>query len=297
MRKRVVSEGPGGRGVLFTLLWAALAALLLAASPDRAMADHYAGLKRSLIEEGFSRQQVEDLFRPVHAPMFGLVSKTLRSRETPLDYDHFLTSSEVARARDFIAAYRDAFSRAESAFGVEPGVIAAILLVETNLGSYTGKTSTPAVFSTFAVLDRKENRDLVWKMLPRRDRRRWGREAFDQKLLDRSRWAYRELVALLECEKSHNLEPQTLRGSVMGAVGLPQFLPSSLQRYGADGNGDGRIDLFDPQDAIFSTANYLRGHGWGEARFPADREQVIWAYNHSRPYVRAVLGIAERLGE
>jgi len=81
----------------------------------------------------------------------------------------------------------------------------------------------------------------------------------------------------------------------MGAVGWPQFLPSSLIDYGADGNGDGLIDLYNPDDAIFSTANYLRGHGWCEARFPTDQEQVIWAYNHSKPYVRTVLGIADKL--
>ncbi len=282
---------------MFAVLWVPLAALFFAGHPALAVKDHYAGLKRSLIAEGFSRNQVESLFRPVSAPMFKLVSQTLRIREGRLSYDHFLAPSEIGRARDFIAAYRDSFSRAESTFGVEPGVIAAILLVETHLGSYTGKTPSPAVFSTFAVLDHRENRDHVWRMLSRYDREKWGREAFDRKLLDRSRWAYRELVALLECEKSYNLKQRSLKGSVMGAVGLPQFLPSSLQHYGADGNGDGRIDLFDPDDAIFSTANYLRGHGWCEARFPADREQVIWTYNHSKPYVQAVLGIAKRLEE
>ncbi len=81
----------------------------------------------------------------------------------------------------------------------------------------------------------------------------------------------------------------------MGAIGLPQFLPSSLAKFGVDGNSDGRIDLYDPEDAIFSTANYLKAHGWCQARYPSDKEQVIWHYNHSKPYVSVVLGIAERL--
>jgi membrane-bound lytic murein transglycosylase B len=81
----------------------------------------------------------------------------------------------------------------------------------------------------------------------------------------------------------------------MGAIGWPQFLPSSLVKYGVDGDGDGRIDLYSAEDAIFSTANYLRAYGWREARLPADREAVIWNYNHSRAYVRAVLEIAEEL--
>ncbi len=81
----------------------------------------------------------------------------------------------------------------------------------------------------------------------------------------------------------------------MGAIGWPQFLPSSLVKFGADGNGDGRIDLYNAEDAIFSTANYFRGHGWCEAKFPSDKEAVVWDYNHSKAYVRIVLGIAERI--
>ncbi len=115
------------------------------------------------------------------------------------------------------------------------------------------------------------------------------------KLIDRSGWAYRELSALLELQNTHGIQPGSLKGSVMGAIGWPQFLPSSLLEFGADGNGDGRIDLYNAEDAIFSTANYLRGHGWCEAKFPSGREAVIWDYNHSKAYVRIVLGIAERI--
>jgi membrane-bound lytic murein transglycosylase B len=141
----------------------------------------------------------------------------------------------------------------------------------------------------------KANRDKVWKLLSPQDRQKWGREAFDMKLIDRSGWAYRELSALLELKNTHGIQPGSLKGSVMGAIGWPQFLPSSLLKFGADGNGDGRIDLYNAEDAIFSTANYFRGHGWCEAKFPSDREAVIWDYNHSKAYVRIVLAIAERI--
>jgi membrane-bound lytic murein transglycosylase B len=81
----------------------------------------------------------------------------------------------------------------------------------------------------------------------------------------------------------------------MGAIGWPQFLPSSLVRYGVDANQDGEIDLFHPADAIFSVANYLRGYGWTQAKSRAEKEKVIWYYNHSRPYVRTILELARRL--
>ncbi len=155
--------------------------------------------------------------------------------------------------------------------GSSAEIIAAILLVETHFGSYTGKTPTFAIFSTFAIMDRKANRDKVWNMLPPHERQKWGRDAFDMKLIDRSGWAYKELCALMELRDTHGIRPESLRGSVMGAIGWPQFLPSSLVKYGADGNGDGRIDLYEAEDAIFSTANYLRGHGWCEAKSPSEK--------------------------
>ena len=81
----------------------------------------------------------------------------------------------------------------------------------------------------------------------------------------------------------------------MGAVGWPQFLPSSLVKYGVDGDRDGRIDLYEPADAVFSVANYLHGHGWADGLDREAREKVIWTYNHSRPYTKTVIDVAERL--
>ena len=257
--------------------------------------DIYGGLKQKMVQDGFSRQQVANAFQSAPPPMFRLVSQTMKIREGQANYDHFLAPSEIAAAQQFIADHRNCFRRAEAAYGVEPEIIAAILLVETHFGSYTGNTPTFAIFSTFAVMNLKANRDKVWKLLSPQDRQKWGREAFDMKLIDRSGWAYRELSALLELKNTHGMEPESLKGSVMGAIGWPQFLPSSLLKYGADGNGDGRIDLYDAEDAIFSTANYFRSHGWCEARFPSDKEAVIWDYNHSKAYVRIVLGIADRI--
>lgn len=83
----------------------------------------------------------------------------------------------------------------------------------------------------------------------------------------------------------------------MGAIGWPQFLPSSLVRWGTDGDRDGRVDLFQPEDAIFSVANYLRAHGWDEVKTEVEKEEVIYTYNHSRPYVGAILGVAAALNE
>jgi len=286
---------PAGMESRIAFVPALLIFIVLCCNPAGAYSaeDIYGGLKQKLVRDGFSRRQVADAFQSAPPPMFRLVSKTMKIREGQVNYDHFLAPSEIAAARQFIADHRKCFQRAEAAYGVEPEIIAAILLVETHFGSYTGKTPTLAIFSTFAIMNLKANRDKVWKLLSPQDRHKWGREAFDMKLIDRSAWAYRELSALLELKNTHGIQPGSLKGSVMGAIGWPQFLPSSLVKFGADGNGDGRIDLYNAEDAIFSTANYLRGHGWCEAKFPSDREAVIWDYNHSKAYVRIVLAIAE----
>jgi membrane-bound lytic murein transglycosylase B len=294
MLNQVVPAGKGSRIAFLPLLFIFISFCFY---PGGALSaeDIYYGLKQKLVQDGFSRQQVANAFQSAPPPMFKLVAQTMKIREGQANYDHFLAPSEIAAARQFIADHRHCFRRAEAAYGVEPEIIAALLLVETHFGSYTGKTPTLAIFSTFAVMNLKANRDKIWKLLSQQDRQKWTREAFDMKLIDRSGWAYRELSALLELKNTHGIQPGSLKGSVMGAIGWPQFLPSSLVKYGADGNGDGRIDLYNPEDAIFSTANYLRGHGWSEARYPSDKERVIWDYNHSKAYVRIVLGIAERI--
>jgi membrane-bound lytic murein transglycosylase B len=294
MLKQVVRAGIGSR-IAFPPVLFIFIALCFTPAGAHSAEDFYGSLKQKLVQEGFSHQEVANAFQRVPPPMFRLVSQTMKIREGQVNYDHFLAPSEIETAREFIADHRDCFRRAEAAYGVEPEIIAAIFLVETHFGAYTGKTPTLAIFSTFAIMNVKANRDKVWKLLSPRDRKKWSRQAFDTKLIGRSGWAYRELSALLELKNTHGIQPGSLKGSVMGAIGWPQFLPSSLVKFGADGKGDGRIDLFTAEDAIFSTANYLRGHGWCEAKFASDREAVIWDYNHSKAYVRIVLGIAERI--
>lgn len=257
--------------------------------------DVFSPLKGRLLQDGFSRMQVASAFQARPAPQYKIVAQTFRIRESKLNYDQFLAPPAIARAQRFIDNNRGVLSKAEEIYGVDRRVITAILLVETQFGGYTGKTPTLAVLATFAVMDRKPNQDRVWTLLPPRDRERWGREGFDNKLAARSSWAYRELCALLRWSEEQNIPAASFNGSVMGAVGWSQFLPSSMVRFGVDGNRDGRIDLFDLEDAVFSVGNYLRGHGWNESKTRIEKEEVIYCYNKSRPYVQTILGVADRL--
>ena len=81
--------------------------------------------------------------------------------------------------------------------------------------------------------------------------------------------------------------------SSAGAQGPMQFMPPTFDSYGVDGDGDGRADINDVDDAVFSAANLLCANGAGD---PARLSTVIWNYNHSQRYVNEVLTLAAGYG-
>jgi hypothetical protein len=83
-----------------------------------------------------------------------------------------------------------------------------------------------------------------------------------------------------------------LNVSSAGAVGWMQFMPETWAGYGVDANGDGVADPYDPEDAIFAAANYLRASG-----APADWYNAVFAYNHADWYVAEVLANAQCYGQ
>lgn len=136
--------------------------------------------------------------------------------------------------------YADALSRAEQEFGVPAEIIVGILGVETIYGRNTGN---------FRVMDAIATLAFAYPDTPTRD----------------ARMAYfrRELESTLQYARDAQIDPFSLTGSYAGAIGLPQFMPSSIQTFAVDFDGDGRIDLRNsPIDAIGSVANFLRQHGW-----------------------------------
>ena len=83
------------------------------------------------------------------------------------------------------------------------------------------------------------------------------------------------------------------RVSVAGAVGPMQFLPSTWAKYGISADGDGRPDIHDSTDALFSAANYLCANG---ANVASKLPSAVWNYNQSQSYTAEVLALARRLG-
>jgi hypothetical protein len=99
-------------------------------------------------------------------------------------------------------------------------------------------------------------------------------------------WAILAGIGKVECDHGHDPDPSCAKEGVVnsaGAGGPAQFLASTWTTYGVDGDGNGRADRWNPADAIFGMANYLRASG-----APGDYHKAIFAYNHAGWYVTEV---------
>jgi membrane-bound lytic murein transglycosylase B len=147
----------------------------------------------------------------------------------------------------------EALARAEVQYGVPAEIIVGILGVETLYGRDTGK---------FRVLDVLATLAFAYPETPNR--------------LDRMAFFRSELENTLLLARKENIDPFSLLGSFAGAVGMTQFMPGNILKYGVDFDGDGIVDLRNSAaDAIGSVANFLVAHGWdrnatGPAVFAAD---------------------------
>jgi membrane-bound lytic murein transglycosylase B len=144
-------------------------------------------------------------------------------------------------------------ARAEAQYGVPAEIIVGIIGVETIYGRDTGRFRIVDVLATLA---------FAYPEAPNRN--------------DRMQFFRSELEKTLVLARKENIDPFSLLGSFAGAVGMPQFMPSNILKYGVDFDGDGIVDLRNSAaDAIGSVANFLVAHGWdrnagGPSVFPAE---------------------------
>lgn len=249
-------------------------------------------LKARLIREGFSRERVERLFSDPRVRFLPqIMPRKLTWDETKLPYQQFLKPERLARARAFLRDYAGLLKEIEATYGVEKEILVGLLLVESDLGRHHGRYE---VFNVLASMAASSDWERVKAYLPRELSSE--EEARLRRIMERrARWAYRELRVLLELSEKYGIDPLSLKGSIFGAFGYPQFVPSSFRDYAVDGDGDGRIDLYTLTDALASAANYLRRHGWRPGLSRQEKKRVLMTYNHSEPYAETVLAIAERL--
>ena len=152
--------------------------------------------------------------------------------------DRFVEPQRIAAGMRFWQDNADALQRAEAQYGVPAEVIVGIVGVETFYGRVTGNFRVLDVLATLAF-------------------------DFPSGRSDRSPLFRAELEEFLLLCRREGWDPASVKGSFAGAMGLPQFMPSSLNQWAVDFDGDGRIDLNgSPADVVGSVAHYLAAHGW-----------------------------------
>ncbi|MDH6593871.1 membrane-bound lytic murein transglycosylase B [Variovorax sp. TBS-050B] len=153
----------------------------------------------------------------------------------------FIDATRIAAGVRFWRANAETLARAEATYGVPAEIIVGIVGVETIYGRNMGN---------FRVIDALATLSFDF---PQGHPRAAEREAFFRG----------ELENFLSDEGRTARNPLVPVGSYAGAMGMPQFMPSSIAKYAVDFDGDGRIDLVDnPADVIGSVANYFKAFGW-----------------------------------
>ncbi|MBK8070697.1 MAG: lytic murein transglycosylase B [Ramlibacter sp.] len=153
----------------------------------------------------------------------------------------FIEPKRVDAGVRFWATHRDTLERAEREYGVPAEIIVGIIGVETIYGQNTGSFRVIDALATLA----------------------FDFPAAHPRAADRAAFFRSELEQFLSLQSRLGADPLKPLGSYAGAMGLPQFMPSSRVKYAVDFDGDGVIDLsVSPADAIGSVASYFKAFGW-----------------------------------
>jgi membrane-bound lytic murein transglycosylase B len=295
---------PAGFGLKFLLPLVFFT--LIGLIPFKAWAD-WSPLIDRLVRDGNDAKVVEALFdRPETRfdpdPMSRKIQELIRrqSRKPSTDaserikaiYKGFLKPEVIDRAYAYSNENKATLKKIQTRYCVPEEIVVSILLVETELGQNTGSRRA---FNTLASMALVGDLDMIRPYLAG-DLLTPSNEGYARRRCrEKSDWAYHELKSLIRYAQNNGLDPLGIPGSIFGAIGLCQFMPSNVPSYGVDADGDGRIDLFAADDALHSIGKYLSSHGWKCHMSRKSQHRAIMTYNRSRIYANTVLAVAEQL--
>ena len=188
-------------------------------------------------DHGFAAEQLSALFAQAERKqaILDAISRPAEKVKPWKDYRPiFITDARINKGVKFWQENTQALASAEKEYGVPAQAIVAIIGVETFYGGNTGSWRVIDALSTLC---------------------------FDYP--PRAPFFCQQLKEYLLLARQEQIDPLTTKGSYAGAMGLPQFMPSSFRAYAVDFDGDGHINIWtNPTDAIGSVANYFKQHGW-----------------------------------
>ena len=194
-----------------------------------------ADVRTEALAKGISQATVDAALTGLE-PLAVVVTRDRSQPETTQSLDDYLkqrlTASRISNGRALAVTHKDLLERVEKTYGMAPSTMVAIWGIESNFGAFTGTYPTIAALVT-----------LAW---------------------DARRPLFRaELFEALRIVDQGKADASTLKGSWAGAMGQPQFMPSSYLTHAVDFDADGRADIWTSLPDVFaSMANYLRNSGW-----------------------------------
>jgi membrane-bound lytic murein transglycosylase B len=206
-------------------------------------------LRAEALTKGVRPEVLDAAFADVEQPVETILERDRAQAEFTLPLDQYLkrrlTPSLVRTAQGMFTKSRTLLTEVGKRYGVSPRVVVAVWGLESNFGRFAGVRPTIPALATLAYDPRRAT-------------------------LFRS-----ELLSALEILNRGDIELANLKGSWAGALGQPQFMPSSYLKYAQDFDGDGRRDIWSSQPDVFaSVAFYLSEHGWSD-RMTWGREVVV----------------------
>jgi membrane-bound lytic murein transglycosylase B len=232
-------------GLTLAVFLSCATAPALAIDTDRP--DVQAFIADMVSQHDYDRQQLVDVLDGAtsQASILEAISKPAERRLRWHEYrDIFLTEKRVSAGAEFWREHRDTLQRISEETGVSCEILVGIIGVETYFGRITGKYRVLDALTTLA---------------------------FDYP--PRAKFFRSELEHFLLLSSEEQMDPAAATGSYAGAMGAPQFMPSSFRSYAVDSSADGKRDIWSNwQDVIGSVANYFVAHGWQR-----DREVVTLA--------------------
>ncbi len=228
-------------------------------------------------------------------PLSGYKAPPAAKPSRTATHTQFTNPSALAQIKARYQADRDIFQRMSRQYGVPGEVAASIMWIETGYGQFFGKHKAAAMLASMSAA--ASDFSVVAPAVVELDKDAESRAFLKENAVTRGDWALNELAALMTYSFQNGHDPTTFPGSIYGAVGWGQFMPSNILKYAVDGNGDGKVDIFDKTDAIFSIGNFLKSHGWKSGMTEEERRAVVMKYNKSAVYVNTVLYVADYLAK